>query len=290
MDIGFIGLGKMGQAMALRLLAAGYAVKVWNRSPEASNLLAAVGATVAGSPADVFSREVVISMLADDHALRSVLLDPNVLAQGHQGIHINMATISAGFSAELASLHQQYGWQYVAAPVMGRSDIVAQGKLNILAAGPDEAVTEILPVLEAIGQKVWRVGTEPHQANVLKLAANFMLASAIEATGEALSLVAGHGLPTANFLEIVTNTLFPGPVYKGYGELMVKQQYDPALFSANMGLKDIRLAMAAAAHTQLTLPLAELLQDHLQQVVTQDNGEKDIAILGALAAQRQYDA
>jgi 3-hydroxyisobutyrate dehydrogenase-like beta-hydroxyacid dehydrogenase len=226
-------------------------------------------------------------MLADDAALRSVLIDGGLLQHAPKGlVHVNMATISAAFSAELTALHAQHGVAYVAAPVLGRPDVAAAGKLNILAAGASDAIDRVQPVFDAIGQKTWRVGDTPQHANVLKLAANFMLASAIETFGEAAALVSGHGIDAHAFLDIITSTLFPGPVYQGYGTMIAERRYEPALFKARLGLKDVRLAMAAADAVDTPLPIASLLRDNLIDAVAHGGGDKDFAVLGEVAARR----
>ena len=235
MDIGFIGLGGMGRAMALNALKAGHSVRVWNRSRDATKPLAEQGATAVNTPAEAFAGEAVFSMLADDAALRAVLIDGGVLKHAQRGlIHVNMATVSIALCDELVALHEQHGVVYVAAPVLGRPDVAA--------AGSDEAIDRVQPVFDVIGQKTWRVGSKPQHANVFKLAANFMLASAIETTSEAASLMSGHGIDPHAFLDVITNTLFPGPVYQGYGRMIADSRYEPALFKAKLGLKDVRLA------------------------------------------------
>jgi 3-hydroxyisobutyrate dehydrogenase-like beta-hydroxyacid dehydrogenase len=287
MDIGFIGLGEMGSAMAGNALKAGHTVRVWNRSAGRTKVLAEQGASIVDAPGQAFSGDAVFSMLADDAALRSVLIDGGLLKHAPKGlVHVNMATISAAFSAELSGLHAQHGVAYVAAPVLGRPDVAAAGKLNILAAGASDAIDRVQPVFDAIGQKTWRVGDTPQHANVLKLAANFMLASAIETFGEAAALVSGHGIDAHAFLDIITSTLFPGPVYQGYGKMIAERRYEPALFKARLGLKDVRLAMAAAEAVDTPLPIASLLRDNLIDAVAHGGGDKDFAVLGEVAARR----
>jgi 3-hydroxyisobutyrate dehydrogenase-like beta-hydroxyacid dehydrogenase len=287
MDIGFIGLGSMGSAMALNALKAGHSVRVWNRSRDATKPLAERGATVVDTPAEAFAGEAVFSMLADDAALRAVLIDGGVVEQAQKGlIHVNMATISIALCDELVALHEKHGVAYVAAPVLGRPDVAAAGKLNIVAAGSDDAIDRVQPVFDVIGQKTWRVGSTPQHANVFKLAANFMLASAIETTSEATSLMSGHGIDPHAFLDVITNTLFPGPVYQGYGRMIADNRYEPALFKAKLGLKDVRLAMAAAEAVNVALPVASVVRDNLIEVLAQGDGEKDLAVLGKVAARR----
>jgi 3-hydroxyisobutyrate dehydrogenase-like beta-hydroxyacid dehydrogenase len=287
MDIGFIGLGSMGSAMASNALKAGHTVRVWNRSPDAAKALAGEGARVVGSPDEAFAGDAVFSMLADDAALRAVFVDSGLLKRAPKGIvHVNMATISVALGEELARLHADHGVAYVAAPVLGRPDVAAAGKLNIVAAGPDDAIERVQPIFDVIGQKTWRVGTTAQHANVFKLAANFMLTSAIETTGEAAALMSGYGIDPHAFLDIITNTLFPGPVYQGYGRMIADKRYEPALFKARLGLKDVRLALAAGDAVNTPLPVGSVVRDNLIDAVAQGDGDKDLAVLGRVAARR----
>ncbi|MDR5737255.1 MULTISPECIES: NAD(P)-dependent oxidoreductase [unclassified Caballeronia] len=287
MDIGFIGLGEMGSAMASNALKAGHSVRVWNRSRDKTRALADQGASVVDTPEQAFAGDAAFSMLADDNALRSVLIDGGLVKHAPKGlVHVNMATISAALAVELAELHAQHGVAYVAAPVLGRPDVAAAGKLNILAAGADADIDRVQPVLDALGQKTWRVGQAPQHANVLKLAANFMLASAIETVGEAAALVTGHGIEAQAFLDVITNSLFPGPVYAGYGKMIAERRYEPALFKARLGLKDVRLAIAAGDAVNVPLPVASVVRDNLVDALAHGDGEKDFAVLGQVAARR----
>lgn len=287
MDIGFIGLGNMGSAMALNALKAGHTVRVWNRSRNATREVADHGATVVDTPDEAFAGDAVFSMLADDAALRAVLIDGGVIGRAGKGVvHVNMATISVAFCEELVALHREHGVAYVAAPVLGRPDVAAAGKLNIVAAGDESAIDRVQPVFDVIGQKTWRVGTAPQHANVFKLAANFMLASAIETTSEAASLMTGHGIDPHAFLDVITNTLFPGPVYQGYGRMIADQRFEPALFKAKLGLKDVRLALAAGEAVNVALPVGSVVRDNLIEVIAQGDGDKDFAVLGKVAARR----
>jgi 3-hydroxyisobutyrate dehydrogenase-like beta-hydroxyacid dehydrogenase len=286
MDIGFIGLGEMGVAMVANMLKGGHQVRVWNRSPERAEALAAAGAQVVASPAEAFAGDAVFSMLADDAALRAVI-DASLLEHAPRGlIHVNMATISVALAEELAHAHASRGLNYVAAPVLGRPDVAAAGKLTIVAAGPAEAIDRVQPVLDVIGQKTWRIGSLPQQANVMKLAANFMIASAVETLGEAASLLMGHGVGVQDFLDVITSGAFPGPVYQSYGKMIAEQRYEPALFKARLGLKDVRLALAAADAVSVPMPVASVARDSLIEAIAHGDGEKDFAVLGQVSARR----
>ncbi|TDV03400.1 NAD(P)-dependent oxidoreductase [Paraburkholderia caballeronis] len=286
MDIGFIGLGEMGGAIVANLLKAGHRVRVWNRTAERARPLADAGAEVVATPADAFAGDAVFSMLADDAALREVV-DASLLEHAPRGIvHVNMATISVALAEQLAREHAERGLHYVAAPVLGRPDVAKAAKLTIVAGGPAEAIDRVQPLFDAIGQKTWRIGSLPQQANVMKLAANFMLASAVETLGEAAALLSGHGVAMRDFLDVVTGGPFPGPVYQGYGTMIAEQRYEPAMFKARLGLKDVRLALAAADAVSTPLPVASAVRDSLLEAVAHGDGELDFAVLGKVALRR----
>jgi 3-hydroxyisobutyrate dehydrogenase-like beta-hydroxyacid dehydrogenase len=287
MDIGFIGLGRMGEPVAVNLLKAGHRLHVWNRSHAAAQRLAEQGAQIAPAPEDALKCEVVFSMLADDRSIRSVLIDSGILAQAPKGlVHVNMSTISVAFAEELAGYHEQRGLAYVAAPVLGRPDAAAAAKLSILAAGPASAIDRIQPLLDRVGQKTWRLGEIPAHANVVKLGANILLASAVETIAETAAFVSSHGVAASDLLEVVTNSTFPGPVYQGYGRMIVEDRYEPAGFKAGLALKDVRLALAAGDDRAMPMPLASVLRDSLLDALAHQEGDKDLAVLGRVARRR----
>ncbi|HLX00872.1 MAG TPA: NAD(P)-dependent oxidoreductase [Trinickia sp.] len=286
MDIGFIGLGSMGSAMVANLLKAGHRVRVWNRTAGRAGALEELGAQVVETPAHAFAGDAVLSMLADDAAARAVF-DAALLEHAPRGlIHVNLATVSVAYAEELAHEHAARGLNYVAAPVMGRPDVAAAAKLTIMAAGPAEAIDRVQPIFDAIGQKTWRLGSLPQHANVAKLAANFTLASAVETLGEVSALLGGYGVAMSDFLDVITNSAFPGPVYQGYGKLIAEGRYEPAMFKARLGLKDVRLALAAGDAASTPLPIASVVRDSLLDAIAHGDGDKDFAVLGQVAARR----
>lgn len=284
MRIGFVGLGSMGQAMASNLLKGGHQLVVWNRSPDPVQALVKLGAVAATDPAQAFGVEVVFSMLADDNALREVLLASGLLdtLKGPL-IHVNMATISVALADDLAARHQAQGVHYLAAPVLGRPNVAASGELNIIAAGPGDAIETVQPLFDLIGRKTWRMGDKASQANVMKLACNFMIASAIESMAEASVLVDAYGMESGQLIELISNSIFPGPVYAGYGKMIAERNYEPAAFKASLGLKDVGLALAAAEQAQVPLPLAEMVRGNLLDATAHDEGHMDLAVLGRVA-------
>jgi 3-hydroxyisobutyrate dehydrogenase-like beta-hydroxyacid dehydrogenase len=226
----------------------------------------------------------VISMLADDEALREIILAQRLVEAAPPGtVHVNMATISVRLAELLTAEHRRHGVQYVSAPVFGRPDAAAAGQLNIVAAGDTAALDRVQPLLDVIGQRTWRVGEEPRQANAVKLAGNFMLAAAIETMGEAAAMVERHGVPAAEMLNVLTNTLFAAPAYKNYGALIVSRKYEPAGFRLILGLKDLRLVLEAAEGARVPMPFASVVRDHLLEAVAGGDGERDWAALAEVA-------
>jgi 3-hydroxyisobutyrate dehydrogenase-like beta-hydroxyacid dehydrogenase len=289
MKVGFIGLGAMGSAMASNLLAAGHTLTVWNRSEAATEPLASLGAKVARTADRAVQGEVLCSMLANDQAVREVFLDGGLLDAMDRGtVHVNHATISVALAQQLVEEHAKRGLAYVAAPVFGRPDMAAAAKLNILVAGQPAAIERVRPLLEAMGSKLWPLGDAPERANVAKIAGNFMLASAIESMAEATALTRAHGVSAADFLEVMTNTLFAAPAYQGYGKLIAEQRFKPAGFALPLGLKDVELALTAGSAARVPLPFAGVLRDSLLEALAAGDAELDWSALALVAARRAH--
>jgi 3-hydroxyisobutyrate dehydrogenase-like beta-hydroxyacid dehydrogenase len=287
MDVGFMGLGAMGGGVAGNLLRAGHRLLIWNRSAAPVDRLVAQGALRAGSPPEAASASIFFSMLPEDSAIRSVFIEGGLLERLKPGaIHVNLATISVSFAREFAALHRRRGVGYVAAPVLGRPDVAAAGKLNIMAAGASADIERVQPLLDAIGQKTWRFGEEPERANAVKLAANFMIASALQTMAEATALLRAHDIAASDFLEIATSTLFAAPVYQGYGKLIADERYAPAGFKLRLGLKDIRLALEAADKVHVPMPFASVLKDNFLDAMAQGDGDLDWSALAKVALRR----
>jgi 3-hydroxyisobutyrate dehydrogenase-like beta-hydroxyacid dehydrogenase len=285
MEIGFIGLGQMGKAIATNLIRAGHRVHVWNRSPAPAQELAALGAIVAAEPADAARGEALMTMLADDDAHRSVLIGAGVYERAPRGlIHVNLATVSVTLVRELTVLAGKRGLAYVAAPVFGRPEVAQSGKLNVVVAGDPVAIGRIEPLLAAIAERTWPLGSSPDRANVVKLAGNFMIACALEAMGEAAALVRAHGIEAGEMLEVLSNTLFASPVYKVYGRLIAEQRYQPAGFTMMLGLKDVRLALEAGQAAHVPLPFASVVRDHFLEALAARRSDYDWAALAEVAA------
>jgi 3-hydroxyisobutyrate dehydrogenase-like beta-hydroxyacid dehydrogenase len=286
MEIGFIGVGRMGSAMARNLIKAGHPVRAWDTSVQALHALAADGATIATRADDAFRGDAVISMLPNDDAMRALFLDGGVLESGSAKVHINIATASVEVARELAAHHAARGIAYVAATVWGRPDVAAAGKLSIVAAGDPAAIAKVQPLFNVIGQKTYNVGAEPSRANVAKIAGNLMVACAIEGIAEAAALVRGHGMSAPEVLDAIITSLFNVPVYRGYGDMIGKRQYEPAGFDLVLGLKDVRLALAAGEEVGAPLPFASVLRDTFLDAIANGDAEKDWSAIARVAARR----
>nr|WP_308531351.1 NAD(P)-dependent oxidoreductase [uncultured Serratia sp.] len=287
MKIGFAGLGGMGSAMAANLLQAGYGVKVWNRSPQAAQPLVSAGAVQARQPEELAEVDVLITMLANDAATEQVVVESGLLQQLRAGaIHINMATVSVALAKRLVLLHAERNVGYIAAPVLGRVDVAAAGKLNILAAGDPLLLAKVQPLFEVLGQQTWHFGDQPEQANIVKIAANFTLASAIEAMAEGSALVRNYGVSGADYLHMLTSTLFASPAYKGYGGLIAEEKFEPAGFKLSLGMKDVGLALEAGANSHTPMPFASVLKDNFLDAVAQGDADLDWSALAKVAARR----
>ncbi len=285
MDIGFIGLGKMGRGMAANLMKAGHRVTVYNRSPGKAEALVQQGATAAGSVAEASDAEVVFTMLSDDGAVEAVAFggDGIVASLAPGATHVSSSTISVALSERLAAAHADAGQSYAAAPVFGRPEAASAAKLFVIAAGSPDVLQPLSSLFDAIGQRTFVVSDRPQAANLVKVSGNFLLASAIESVSEAVALVGKAGVDRQQYIDILTSTLFAAPAYQIYGGLIARREFEPAGMPATLGLKDVRLVLAAAEQLQVPLPVASVLRDRLLALVATGGGHLDWSALVTLA-------
>ena len=285
MTIGFIGLGAIGTPMAHNLVAAGFDVTVWNRTADKCAPLVEAGATQADTPAECAACDVLITMLADDAALTAVVEEHGLIeAMSAATVHVNMATVSVDCANDMAARHDKAGKAYIAAPVLGRPDIAKAAKLQIVAAGEAPAIETARGALETMGAKVWPAGDAPYRANVIKLATNYMLMSAVETMAEASAMTAAYGIEPGDFLEIVTSSVFAAPAYQGYAPAMAKRSYDnPEGFKLALGAKDVDLALAAGQAKNVPLPMGETAKQRLADAKAAGDGDKDLSALAETA-------
>ncbi len=289
MRIGFAGLGSMGAPMALNLARAGHSVAAYNRTREKAEALRAEAPDrirVAEGAADAASdAEVFVTMLADDAAVEAVVLGEEGVLAGLAGnaVHACASTISAGLARRLSQAHEAAGRSYVAAPVFGRPEAAAGARLWVVAAGRSADIERCRPVFEAVGQGTHVVGESPERANVVKLAGNFLIMAMLEGLAEAFALVRKSGMEADAFLALVNGSLFKSPIYDSYGGAIAREQWTPPGFKLRLGLKDARLALAAAEGLEAPLPLASLVHDRFLALVARGRGDLDWAAL-ALAS------
>ena len=284
MQVGFIGLGRMGSPIAANLLAAGHDLTVYNRTKAKAEPLVERGAQLAKTPGDAARGQIVITMLADDRAVDEAVFEDGVLAELAPGaIHISMSTISVAESERLTKAHREKRQEFVSAPVFGRPDAAASAKLFIVSAGSREAVAMCQPLFDVIGQQTFPIGDKPPMANLVKLSGNFLIASVIEALGEAVALVSKAGIDRGQYVDILTNTLFGAPVYKTYGKLIAEEHYTPPGFKAELGYKDVGLALNAARELKVPMPLASLISDRFIALLASRGGDLDWSALALIA-------
>ena len=287
MEVGMIGLGRMGAGIAKSLLRAGHRLTVYNRTRARAEALRAEGAIVAGSVAEACRGEAVLTMVADDAALETVVFgEVGILASlRRNGIHVSLSTISVALSDRLAAKHAKAGQEYLAAPVFGRPEAAEAAKLSVVAAGPAAVVQRCKPLFETMGPRLFVVGERPSMANVVKLSGNFLIATVLESLAEALAFARKSGVDPGALLEFLTTTMFTAPLYKTYGELIVQGKHEPAGFALPLGLKDVRLVLQAAEAASVPMPIASVLRDRFVTAMARGNQDKDWSVIGRVAAQ-----
>ncbi|NHO31544.1 NAD(P)-dependent oxidoreductase [Acetobacter fallax] len=283
MKIGFVGLGAMGHPMARRLLEAGYDVTVWNRTAGKADDLVAKGAHRAASPADVaVDADVVFSILFDDASTERATFGSDGLASTLKAgaAHVCCSTLSLDQARRLRDGHARHGQVYVSANVLGRPPAAEAGELFVMVAGPADSCEKITPLLEAFGKKVFVVGDDPVQANLLKLSLNFMIMSTIEQMAEVFAINEKSGTDPHTVFDIMTGSFFDAPVHRNYGKLMVDHAYDkPGAPSVTLGLKDTEMFLAAGHDYRVPLPYASIARDRFLAAISAGDASRDFVVL-----------
>jgi 3-hydroxyisobutyrate dehydrogenase-like beta-hydroxyacid dehydrogenase len=283
MRVGFIGLGRMGRGMARRILETGHDLTVFDVVAAATGPFAEAGAAVAGSVGELAANsDVVVSMLVHDAAIRAVALDSGGLCDSlpKGAVHVIMGTHGIATVRELEDRHRQAGQSLVAAPVLGRPDLAAQGQLGIVVAGPEDAVARVEPLLEAMGRRRFVAGPKPESASAIKLANNAVLGCAMVAMAEGFSLIKKYDVPPQVFQDVMTEGLFSAPAYKIYGQKMVDESFDEVGSPISVGLKDAKLIAEAGALASVPMPSHNVYLDRLIGATAHGDGERDQAVLG----------
>src|SRR5450432_997622 len=287
MKVGLIGLGNMGLGMAASLLKGGHEVTVYNRTAAKARALEAQGARVAVQVAEACRGDAVITILADDHAVESVVFGEggvlNSLARG--AVHVSSSTISVALAEKMTEAHAAKGQRFISATVFGRPEAAAAAKLFVTVAGAPDAVEDCMPLFEAVGQKTFRFGEKPSAANLVKLSGNFLISSVIESLAEAMTLVAKGGVDQHEYLDFLTSTLFNAPVYKTYGGIIADKKFEPAGFASVLGFKDNRLVLEAAQTLRVPLPLASLIYNRFLTLLARGGESLDWSAFSQLAAE-----
>lgn len=282
MKVGFIGLGRMGQGMAGRIIDAGHDLLVSDPVPGQTTALEEAGAVAVDSPAAATEgRDVVISMLPSDKVLDIVLNGDNGLIECMDASCMHMAMGTHGVKAinSATAAHADAGQTFIASPVLGRPDLAAQGLLKVVPAGPNDAVEKVLPLLAVIGQHTFRAGEQQQSSAAVKIANNFVLGCAIETMGEALSMVEKLGVEPKMFYEVMTKGLFAAPAYDVYGKMIVDKNWDSHGATAVIGLKDANLALEAAEVAEVPLPSTHIWRDYLISAIERGEGDLDWAVM-----------
>jgi 3-hydroxyisobutyrate dehydrogenase-like beta-hydroxyacid dehydrogenase len=286
MKIGFVGLGSMGSGMARRLIEGGHTLAVYNRTRSRAEPFRSSGTRVADSVHDVAAgADVLISMLADDRALEEVVFPPGDALQALPAgaVHCSMSTISVALSQRLAAAHHEHRQQYLAAPVFGRPEAAAAGKLFVVAAGPEDQVQRCAPIFNVVGQKTFNAGPDAPAANVIKLAGNFMITAVIESLAESVALARKHNMDPHVLLDVLTGSLFSAPIYSTYGNILVEQRFDPPGFKLPLGMKDNALVLQAAQAAGVPMPIASLVHDRFVSAMAAGLGDCDWSAMARIA-------
>ena len=287
MDVALMGLGRMGIGIAKSLLRAGHRVTVYNRTMEKAEALRAEGALVANSVAEACRSGLVLTIVADDAALETLVFgERGILASlPRGGVHVSLSTISVALSDRLAAEHQKAGQGYLAVPVFGRPEAAEAARLALVAAGQKALLEKCKPLFDAMGPKLFVVGERPSLANVVKLSGNFLIATVLESLSEAMAFARKSGVDGAALLDFLTSTLFPAPLYKSYGGLVVEGKHEPAGFLLPLGLKDVRLVLQAAEAANVAMPVASVVRDRLITAMARGYEDKDWSVIARVAAQ-----
>ena len=267
----------MGTAFAERLLDAGYPLVVSNRTPEKAQALAARGAILAASPAELVEQvDVILTSLADDDAFDAVATA--VIAAAKPGsVLVDLSTVSPAASARVAERAEAASVGYVRAPVSGNPSVVRAGNLSFIVSGVDADIDRVEPVIRAIGPTVHRVG-DAEQARIVKLAINLMIAGLAQLISEALVLGEAADVPRAALLEVMGSSAVGAPFVKYKTEALVRDDFS-ATFTTALMEKDIDLALDAAEEAGVELPLTKEMKFHLRAAIEAGYADDDFIVL-----------
>ena len=279
MQIGFIGLGSLGTPIAMNILESGHTLHVYNRTVSKAKPLADKGA-IASQSVSALAKEcdIVFTIVSDDAALKEISEGANGLVKNMKpgSIHVSMSTILPRTAEEISILHNEQKQHYLASPVFGRPEAASAKKLNFAISGPEKIRTKIEPLLKDAGAAgVWHFGDNITAANTVKLCGNFLIAGALEAIGESVNLADASGVKPQEMWNMFLQTIFNAPVYHNYSNIILNKKFEPAAFTARLGLKDLNLVLQQADAAKQEMPLANLVKDRMQRLVNSGKGEID---------------
>jgi 3-hydroxyisobutyrate dehydrogenase-like beta-hydroxyacid dehydrogenase len=286
MKVGFIGLGNMGSVMARSLIKAGQTLTVYNHTPSRAEEFRSLGATMAATAAEAASgAEALITMVTDDNAVEDVIFGQGKVLESLPAgaVHISMSTMGVAMSHRLVAAHRERKQNFIAAPVFGRPDAAAAGKIFIAVAGSAEQITRCQPLFDAMGQKTFVVGDDPPAATLVKITGNFLITTVIESLAEAFALIRKSGVDPDKFLDVITGTLFAAPIYRTYGAMIAADNFEPVGFRMPLGMKDNRLVLAAAEDAAVPMPMASLIRDRMLAAMAQGMAEADWAAIARIS-------
>jgi 3-hydroxyisobutyrate dehydrogenase-like beta-hydroxyacid dehydrogenase len=289
--IGIVGLGRMGDSIARRLLGAGHAVTVFNRTASRADALVELGAARAASPGEIWaSADTCITMVADDAAFRAVMLGDSGLL--HDGAPdrtvVDMSPVSVRASGDVAEAARAAGIAYLRAPVSGNPSVVEAGNLTIIISGDRKAFERLEPALRDVGPNNFYLGPG-EEARVMKLALNLMIAATAEAMAEALVLGEASGLDRATMLEVMGTSAVGSPFVRYKTAGLMADDYT-ATFTAAMMHKDLNLALGAGEAVAVPLPVTVLVRGLLEECISTGMGDLDLmALLPRLAREAGRD-
>ena len=287
MEMGFIGLGGMGEPMARNLIKAGHVVESLQSHPQARGGVGESGCNLGGDAGGGMHRR------SGRHACWRMTPRWKAWCSANTAFWracpaaastfptARLARTSLAASSTLTGSASSFLLPLRFSDV---PDAAQAARLIVVAAGPPEAVERCHPALEAIGRKLFVIGPDPPAANTVKLAGNFLIASMLETLGEAFALLRKSGVDPATFLEIMVGSFFQSPIYENYGKIIAEQRYEPAGFKLRLGLKDVRLVMAAADEAAAPMPIASLIRDNMISGIAQGLGDLDWSAVARVAA------
>ena len=255
---------------------------MYNRTAEKAESLARAGATVATDLAGVCrDRDIVLTVLADDAALETVVLGAGGLRErlAPGAVHAAMGTHGVSTIRALVDAHAQAGQVMLGAHVLGRPELAAEGKIGLVTGGAPDAVERFRPLFDHLCRRAFYAGEKPESAAAVKLANNLVLGCAIEVMGEGFALIRRYDADPDLFYDVLTDGLFAGIAYEVYGRIIADQDFDRVGITAQLGLKDANLALAAADIARMPLPSVSVWRDRLLSAVAHGNGDKDWAVV-----------